>query len=165
MKDSISRMQRRGMRKLSLLRFGEPAPDQPTRKKTMMHSLKKLFVTFLMTAFTFVGFVQTTQAAMIGTDQIQAANAAQQNRDRIAAAMNRPDVMSQLEKLGVNKADAQLRVAALTDAEAATVASKIDSLPAGGDSVVGVLLFIFVLLLITDLLGLTKIFPFTRSMR
>lgn len=130
-----------------------------------MHSLKKLFVTFLMTAFTFVGFMQTTQAAMIGTDQIQAANAAQQNRDRIAAAMNRPDVMSQLEKLGVNKDDAQLRVAALTDAEAATVASKIDSLPAGGDSVVGVLLFIFVLLLITDLLGLTKIFPFTRSMR
>jgi hypothetical protein len=131
----------------------------------MMHSLKKLFVSFLMMAFTFVGFVQTTQAAMIGTDQIQAANAAQQNRDRIAAAMNRPEVMSQLEKLGVNKADAQMRVAALSDDEAATVANKIDSLPAGGDGVVGVLLFIFVLLLITDILGLTKIFPFTRSVR
>jgi hypothetical protein len=131
----------------------------------MIRSLRKLFVTFVMTAFTFVGFMQTTQAAMIGTDQIQAANAAQQNRDRIAAAMNRPEVMSQLEKMGVNKVDAQARVAALTNEEAATVANKIDTLPAGGDGVVGALIFIFVLLLITDILGLTKIFPFTRSAR
>jgi hypothetical protein len=131
----------------------------------MTRSLKKLFITFLMTAFTMVGFMQTTQAAMIGTNQIQAANAAQQNRDRIAAAMNRPEIMSQLESMGVNKVDAQARVAALTDDEAATVANKIDSLPAGGDSVLGVLLFIFVVLLITDIIGLTKVFPFTRSVR
>ncbi|MDB5825480.1 MAG: hypothetical protein JWR21_4184 [Herminiimonas sp.] len=131
----------------------------------MIRSLKKLFVTFLMSAFTLVGFMQTTQAAMIGTNQIQAANAAQHNRDRIADAMNRPEIMSQLEKMGVNKVDAQARVAALTDDEAATVANKIDSLPAGGDSVIGVLLFIFVVLLITDILGLTKVFPFTRSAR
>jgi hypothetical protein len=131
----------------------------------MTRSLKKLFITFLMTAFTLVGFMQTTQAAMIGTGQIQAANAAQQNRERIAAAMNRPEIMSQLEKMGVNKVDAQARVAALTDDEAATVANKIDSLPAGGDSVLGILLFIFVVLLVTDILGLTKVFPFTRSVR
>jgi hypothetical protein len=131
----------------------------------MTRSLKKIFITFLMTAFTMVGFMQTTQAAMIGTNQIQAANAAQQNRDRIAAAMNRPEIMSQLESMGVNKVDAQARVAALTDDEAATVANKIDSLPAGGDSVLGVLLFIFVVLLITDIIGLTKVFPFTRSVR
>ena len=31
--------------------------------------------------------------------------------------------------------------------------------------VLGVIVFIFVLLLITDILGLTKIFPFTRSVR
>lgn len=142
-----------------------PESTNPTRKKTMIRSLKKLFVTFLMSAFTLVGFMQTTQAAMIGTNQIQAANAAQHNRDRIADAMNRPEIMSQLEKMGVNKVDAQARVAALTDDEAATVANKIDSLPAGGDSVIGVLLFIFVVLLITDILGLTKVFPFTRSAR
>ncbi|HEX2531678.1 MAG TPA: PA2779 family protein [Burkholderiaceae bacterium] len=41
----------------------------------------------------------------------------------------------------------------------------MDSLPAGGDSVIGVIVFIFVLLLITDILGLTKVFPFTRAQR
>ena len=46
-----------------------------------------------------------------------------------------------------------------------TLAARIDQLPAGGDSVLGVLLVVFVILLITDILGFTRIFPFTRSMR
>jgi hypothetical protein len=66
---------------------------------------------------------------------------------------------------GHHTEQAQARVAALTDAETASIAHQIDSLPAGGDGIVGALLFIFVLLLITDILGLTKVFPFTRSAR
>jgi hypothetical protein len=66
--------------------------------------------------------------------------------------------------MGVDKSEAQARVAALTDAEAASMANQIDSMPAGGD-ILGVLLFVFVLLLVTDILGLTKVFPFTRSVR
>ncbi|HJV79268.1 PA2779 family protein [Noviherbaspirillum sp.] len=130
----------------------------------MIQKLKRAFVWMLLSAFTFVGFTQTVQAAMIGTDQVLAANAAQQNKERIAAALDRPEVMAQLEKMGVNKSDAQARVAALTDAEAATLANQIDTLPAGGD-VVGALVLIFVVLLVTDILGLTKVFPFTRSRR
>jgi hypothetical protein len=56
-------------------------------------------------------------------------------------------------------------VDALTDDEASRLAGQIDQLPAGADSFWGVLLAIFVILLITDILGLTKIFPFTRSVR
>jgi hypothetical protein len=52
----------------------------------------------------------------------------------------------------------------LTDEEIQRVSGKLDQLPAGGD-VLGVIVFIFVLLLITDILGLTKIFPFTRPIR
>jgi hypothetical protein len=100
---------------------------------------------------------------MIGTEQVAVANASQQNRERIAAALQRPEVIAQLEQLGVDKSLAQERVAALTDDEAATLAGRLDSLPAGGWDAVGVLLFIFVLLLVTDLLGLTHVFPFTRS--
>jgi hypothetical protein len=54
---------------------------------------------------------------------------------------------------------------ALSDAEVIAVAERIDSAPAGANDVLGVLVFIFVLLLITDILGFTKIFPFTRSIR
>lgn len=130
----------------------------------MIQKMKRLFVYFLLCAFGWGGFTQTVQAAIIGTDQIQAASAAQQNRARIAAALDRPEVLSQLEQMGVGKADAQARVAALTDEEAATMASQIDSLPAGGD-IVGALLVVFFVLLVTDILGLTKVFPFTRSHR
>lgn len=130
----------------------------------MLRKIKRLFVCFLLTSFTFVGFMQSVQAAMIGTDQVLAANTAQQNHAKIAAALERPEVIAQLQGLGVDKADAQARVAALTDEEAASLAGQIDSLPAGGD-IIGALVLIFVILLVTDILGLTKVYPFTRSHR
>lgn len=130
----------------------------------MTHQFKQLFVSFLLTAFTFASFTQPVQAAMIGTDQVHASATAQQNQAKIAAALERPEVIAHLERLGVDKDSARARVAALTDEEAATLAGQIDSLPAGGD-VVGALVLIFVILLVTDILGLTKVFPFTRSHR
>jgi hypothetical protein len=130
----------------------------------MLHSIKRVFIHAVLAAFAFAGYTQTVQAAIIGTEQVHAASTLQQNQARIAAALERPEVIMQLEQMGVSKADAQARVAALTDAEAASLAGQVDSLPAGGD-VVGVLLFVFVLLLVTDILGLTKVYPFTRSRR
>jgi hypothetical protein len=130
----------------------------------MMHNMKRFLIGTLLALFTFVGFTQTVQAAIIGTEQLHAADVSQDNRAKIAAALDRPEVVAQLEKMGVDRADAQGRVATLNDGEAAQLASRIDSLPAGGD-VLGVVLFVFVLLLITDILGLTKVFPFTRSAR
>lgn len=131
----------------------------------MIRTLKKLFVHLLLTAFVFVGFTQTVQAALISTEQVVAAGAAQQERAKITIALDRPEVLAQLEKLGISQSDAQARIAALTDAEAASIAHQIETLPAGGDGFVGALLFIFILLLVTDILGLTKVFPFTRSAR
>jgi hypothetical protein len=65
----------------------------------------------------------------------------------------------------VDPSDVQARVAALSDDQARDLAARIDQLPAGGDGVgdvLGVFVLIFVILLITDILGLTKVFPFTR---
>jgi hypothetical protein len=112
----------------------------------------------------FVGFTQSVQAAMISTEQVVTASAAQQNRAKIAAAFERPEVQAELQKMGISPEEAQARVAALTDSETVSIAHQVDSLPAGGD-IVGALIFIFVLLLVTDILGLTKVFPFTRSAR
>jgi hypothetical protein len=133
------------------------------KKGKAMQKMKRMFTSMLVAAFTIVSFVQPVQAAMIGTDQVLAAETVQQNHAAIAAALERPDVVAQLERLGVSKSDAQARVAALTDTEAATLAGQIDSLPAGGDSIIGALVFVFLVLLVTDIIGLTKVFPFTRS--
>lgn len=131
----------------------------------MIRMLKKMFVHVLLTAFVFVGFTQSVQAALISTEQVVAAGAAQQERAKIAMALDRPEIQAQLEKMGISQSDAQARIAALSDAEVASVAHQIDTLPAGGDGFIGALLFIFILLLVTDILGLTKVFPFTRSAR
>lgn len=131
----------------------------------MTKKLKNLFVSFLITSVAFIGFTQSVQAALIGTEQAAVAVSPQQDRAKIAALLSRPEAQAQLEKLGISKSDAAARVAALTDAEARTLAQKVDTLPAGGDGIIGALLLIFIILLITDILGLTKVFPFTRAQR
>ena len=102
-----------------------------------------------------------SQAAMLATD---AALAAAQ-RDQVSRVLERADVQARLAALGVDAEVVKARVAALTDEEAAQLAAKIDSLPAGGDGLIGAIVLIFIVLLITDILGLTKIFPFTRPIR
>jgi hypothetical protein len=74
-------------------------------------------------------------------------------------------VRARLQAYGVDPVQAQERVAALSDEEAARLAAQIDELPAGGVDALGVALIVFLVLLFTDIMGYTKIFPFTRSMR
>jgi hypothetical protein len=118
----------------------------------------------ILVAFCMAGttVMSTARAAPIGTEQVaraQVPNGA--GRARLQAALDRADVVAALRAHGVDPAAARVRVATLTDDEAEELAARIDSAPAGGD-VLGVLVFLFVLLLVTDILGLTKVFPFTR---
>jgi hypothetical protein len=106
----------------------------------------------------------TASAAMVETDVVVDHALAEQGRAKIMALMNRDDVRAQLEVRGVTSEQAQARVDALTDDEAMQIAGKLDQLPAGGD-ILGTAVFIFLVLLVTDILGYTKIFPFTRSVR
>ena len=98
------------------------------------------------------GLISTEEAAQLNV------------QDRLTQLLVRADVRDALLARGVDPAQVQARVNALTDHEAQVLAQQLDQLPAGGD-VIGVLVFIFVLLLITDILGLTKVFPFTRPIR
>lgn len=116
---------------------------------------------FLTTQF---AILNTAQAALISTEQYAAATDRAATEASVNQALSRPALMHQLEALGVSPEQARQRVAALTDQELAALADQTDKLPAGGDffGTVGV---IFVILVITDLLGFTKIFPFTRAQR
>lgn len=100
-------------------------------------------------------------AAMVGTDAVVNAAQAQQNRERVLSTLNRADVQQQLVARGVDPAQVQARLDSLTDEEVQTLAAKMDQLPAGGDAL-GLLVFIFVLLLITDILGFTNVYPFVK---
>lgn len=105
-------------------------------------------------------------AALVGTDRVTAAAVSVgQEREQVRAFLQRDDVRNLLQQQGVDANVALSRVDAMTDAEVQTVAGHIDQLPAGGTSVIGVLFAVFVILLVTDILGLTKVFPFTRAIR
>ena len=120
----------------------------------------------LAVALSHAGLLQSVQAApLIGTADVAAAQdtAPADARARLQTTLARADVVQALQERGVSVEQARERVAALSDAEAAHVADQIDQAPAGASDPLGVIVFIFVLLLITDILGFTKIFPFTRS--
>ncbi len=86
-------------------------------------------------------------------------------KDNLRALLVRDDVRAELLARGVAPADVGARVDALTDAEARELANRISEMPAGGEDILGVLLVVFIILLVTDILCLTKVFPFTRCVQ
>lgn len=127
-----------------------------------MKSLKKFVAQALVVSM--LGLTTPVQATMQPTQAILPAQA-QAQRAEVDAFLGREDVRRQLQAFGVDPRQASERVAALSDSEIADLKGRIGDLPAAGSDVLGVLVFLFVLLLITDILGLTKVFPFTRSVR
>jgi len=112
--------------------------------------------------------LQAAHAGMIATDAVaaQATQAeAQSRRATVLATLNRADVAEALAAKGVDMAAARERIASLSDAEVVALADQLDHAPAGASDVLGVIVFIFLVLLVTDILGFTKVFPFTRSIR
>ena len=101
-----------------------------------------------------VSLALPAQAGMIATSQ-----------GRMVELLDRAEVQAQLQAYGVSADEVKLRVAALTDEEAAELAAHIDNLPAGGVGIISALLIVFLVLLVTDILGFTKVFPFTRPVK
>jgi len=109
-------------------------------------------------------WMPNVQAGMISNEQVIASQTVQHERERVRAVFDRQDVREQLQARGVDADSARARVDALTDDEVATINGKLDSLPAGGD-IVSAAVFVFIVLLVTDILGLTKVFPFTKAIQ
>ncbi len=128
----------------------------------MIRAGRKLLAMLLVVSIVSLTLPNPAQAAMVGTDWVLSAEVADE-RSRIARLIDRADVQAQLAAYGVSAADVQARVAAMTDDEAASLASNIDEQPAGG--IIGAIVLVFLVLLITDILGYTKIFPFTRPIQ
>jgi len=131
-----------------------------------MHSIfRKLLASMLMFIITgFSLYMPVAHAAMIDTEQVIEQQQLNQERAKVIAFLNRAEVEQALQEQGVSPEAAKARVAHLNNEEVAMLSGQIDTLPAGGfvGEVIGAALFIFVVLLITDILGLTNIFPFVR---
>ena len=109
----------------------------------------------------------TVQAALITTDQVISDPATGvADREKIVQFLRQDAVRDQLVSMGVEPAEVEARLAALSPAELAKLSDRIDQMPAGQGAVgvvVGAILIIFLVLLITDLLGVTDVFPFVNK--
>ena len=96
-------------------------------------------------------------AGVISTQQYLTAVDREATRARIDAVLAREEVRSKLEQYGVDPAETDARLAALTDQELEQLAAELENMPAGGSAlaVVGV---VFIVLLILELTGVVDIF-------
>jgi len=135
----------------------------------MLQKMIKPVSFFLVFSLLVLDFsVQTAKAQMIGTNTVIAAQKQEANRERVTTFLGRGDVQQVMVKHGVDTAEARRRVASLSDSELTKISQAMEELPAGGDglgAVIGAVVFIFVVLLITDLLGLTHVFSFVTHRR
>ncbi|KPJ95248.1 MAG: hypothetical protein AMJ55_04325 [Gammaproteobacteria bacterium SG8_15] len=123
---------------------------------------KKITSLLLLVCFISVSFSHSVLAGIVTTTDIVESQALQLDKQRIYELLARDDVRSQLIAMGVNPEDAVKRVDSMTDEEVQVFAQNMQELPAGGD-VLGVLLIVFLVLLFTDIMGYTDIFPFVKK--
>ena len=104
-----------------------------------------------------LGLQAPAAAGIVGTADAVAAVQQQDHRGAVQDVLARADVREQMVGLGVDPAEVEARIAALTDAEVATLATRIEGAPAGGDALV-IIGIVFVVLMILEFTGVIDIF-------
>jgi hypothetical protein len=95
-----------------------------------------------------IGLPFQVHAGLIGTDQVVTAEQALAARGMVSSVVNRADVASQLQSLGISPETAKDRVAALSDSEVTQLAGQLENLPAGASSGGAILVLILIGVLI-----------------
>ncbi|MFQ5895574.1 MAG: PA2779 family protein [Nitrospinota bacterium] len=124
--------------------------------------------TSVLLVFVTVGFhfpMGVAKAEMIGTRRALNPGESQSARDRVRMVLDREDVRAQMESLGVSPEETKARIESLSDQEVAQIAGRLDELPAGGQvgAIVAAIVIIFLVLLVTDIMGWTDVFPFVKK--
>ncbi|MEX1664297.1 PA2779 family protein [Zhongshania arctica] len=127
-------------------------------------TLKRSTTAIVMSGFmVWTGVIASTvSAGVITTDRMVAEYAIDENRAAMKAALSQDNVRERLVELGVSPADVGARIDALTPSELAMLQEKMDQLPAGAGAL-GLLALLVLIFFITDILGITDIFPFVNA--
>jgi hypothetical protein len=127
----------------------------------------KVISVFLAVSILLLSFpYRPALAAIIGTETIIDLGRAQEARDHVNSILAREDVKAAFIAQGISPLEAKARVNALSNAEIINLADQIDQLPAGGstfETVLIVAFIVFLVLLFTDIMGYTDIFPFVKK--
>jgi hypothetical protein len=133
--------------------------------KLFRQKLKPVSILLAIFLLMISGPFQSALAAMIATETVRDMSQGQEARAQIKQLLEREDVRQALVNQGLDPREAGARIDSLSDPEAIAVADKLDQLPAGSGALevfLVVSLVAFIVLLITDILGYTDIFPFVK---
>lgn len=125
-------------------------------------NLSKLMLSFILS---ITMFAQVSWGQMASTELLLGQSVAVSSKAKVMQFIIREDVAKTFEEMGVNPKMIEQRLASMTDEEASKIAYQIDTLPAGGGAVgslISAAVLVFLVLLITDILGFTKVFTFTQ---
>jgi len=117
----------------------------------MIQRLRNLFIDFwVVLAFGLAAALLMPQAhaGLIGTEAAQA----QDERIRVKAMLERPELAKGLEKMGLTPSEAVARIDALADGEVLQLAGKLDAAIAAGQISNETLLLIIILVLVLIIL-------------
>lgn len=118
---------------------------------------KRLIIYTLCLALLNVGSPLVARAELVGTLQAVEASTRAQDLAAVSATLAREEVRAQFAALGVDPAQVDARVAALTDVELRQLSSQMSDLPAGADAL-AIIGIVFLVLLILELVGVIDIF-------
>lgn len=120
--------------------------------------MKNRFVVYVLClAMLNLGSPLVAQAELVTTLQAVEASTRAQDIATVNAALARDEVRAQFEALGVEPAQVEARIAALTDAELRTLAGQMADMPAGADAL-AVIGIVFLVLLILEAVGVIDVF-------
>ena len=108
--------------------------------------------------------IMPAQAAIVGNAELFGSAATSTDRTLLIEALDRDSARQQLAALGISQEQAMERIAQMTDQEIAQLNQQLADLPAGGD-VLGIIVLIFLVFVITDVIGATDIFPFIHPVK
>ena len=118
------------------------------------------FLTVLLAvSILFVSVQPTVNAAIVSTSELVATEQSRVGKEYLLNSLEREDVRTALTSQGVDLEMAKQRVASMTDEEVRALNQKMDEMPAGSGIVVTVVV-VFLVLLITDIVGWTDVYPF-----
>ncbi len=132
--------------------------------KLFRHSKSALAFGLCLTVVLSTQTATMAQAQMISTDSAIQRSTATMDRAYLMGELQKDEIRDEMIRLGVSPDEAESRLAALSDAEVARLIRQAETDKAGAD-IVGTLGLIFLILLVTDLLCLTRLFQFTRCVR
>lgn len=114
-------------------------------------SCRQLVVASLVAVLLFAGLASSNaQAGIVSTGEVVNEQQSNLNREQLIQELDRAEVRAELERFGVDPAQAQDRVAAMTDAEVLELSAGVDQFVAAGDGgVVTILLVLIIFILLT----------------